>query len=741
MAFDIHRLHLVRLADDPAARAIAPASAGRALARAFALVACVALHPALSRADDTARASDSLAAHADTAAATSAVTAGSASDHVPPAPHAGTTTAPGATTAGATAAGTGAVPASPAASTMPVATAPAVAHSTGVAGPGTAFSPPASLDDVSAWLDYRAHNHISSLPQEARIYYRRGLMLSQSGSIEDAIRLVRAASELDPEFVAPHLTLASWFLVREPSQALQQYAAVLELARENFVLQLSLAANAIYLFIQALFLGLLATALIIVWLHNAELRHAWQERLAGFIAAPGARIWAWSFLVLPFFFGFGLTLPVLVFLGLLWPLLRIRERVLFVSFVLVLAAAPWITGTLDKLSAPLRSDEGPLFAVPTMAGEAYSPERQQELVALADSHPGDGFAQFALGWIARRGGDLPLAERAYRRALALWPANDRVMNNLGNTLALQGRPDEALALFQKASAADPRNASAYFNASQIYTQRFEYHAANEALSRASALNFDLVKSYQSQATEDGLLPLIDQWLAPRTFWESLSLVAPGGARREMLPPGWRGHLECSGWGFSVVVVLLAIGSLLLGRSQQQGMPVRACNNCERIICRRCAERRREIALCAHCAAAEAPAESPEFARVLLLQRRRAVQKQRSLVRTALAALIPGYGMLALNRAFLPLVLLTVTGALTSGWIGLRTPFFYEPRVLETGNEIPLAVTLAQWIFVYAVSLLGYMVARARSDARALSAPAAGQGRQDKPARRVTAAAA
>jgi tetratricopeptide (TPR) repeat protein len=608
-------------------------------------------------------------------------------------------------------------------------------------GPGIAFSPPANLDDLGAWLEYRSHNHIASLPQEARVYYRRGLLLAQSGSLEDAIRLVRGASELDPEFVAPHLTLASWFLMREPSQALQQYAAVLELARQNFVLQLSLVANVIYLLIQALFLGLLAAALIIVWLHNAELRHAWQEALAGFIAAPGARLWAWSFLVLPFLVGFGAALPALVFLGLLWPMLKIRERTVFIMFVTVLVGAPWITGMLDRLSAPLRSDEAPLFAVPTLAGEPYTPERQQELVALAADHPNDAFAQFALGWIARRGGDLPLAEKAYRRALELWPANDRVMNNLGNTLAIEGRADDALALYEKAYAADRRNAGAYFNASQIFTQRFEYRAANEALSRASALNFDLVKSYQSQATEDGLLPLIDQWLAPRTFWSSLSLLAPAGARREMLPPGWRGHLECSGWGFSAAALLLAVVSLVMGHLQHHRMPLRACSNCDRILCRKCAARRREIALCSDCAAVQAQAESPEFARVLLMQRRRGVQKGRHLLRTALASLVPGYGMMALDRAFLPLVLLCGTGALLSGWLGLRTPFFYEPRVLQTGSDLPVALCIALWAIIYGVSLLSYFLARPGYDARAAAASLAGQARTDKAARRVTAAAA
>ncbi len=607
--------------------------------------------------------------------------------------------------------------------------------------PGTAFSPPARLEDLSEWLAYRTHNHIASLPQEARVFYRRGLLVGESGSREEAIRLVRGAADLDPEFVSPHLTLAGWFFFRDPSQTLLQYAAVLELVRQNFVLQLALIANSLFLALQALFLGLLAAAMIVVWLHNAELRHAWQERLGTFIATPGARIWAWSFLVLPFLLGFGLALPTIAFLGLVWPTLRARERAIFIAFVAVLAAAPWITGTLDHLSLPLRSDEGPLFGIPTLASEPYAADREQQLSELEGQHPRDPFVHFALGWEARRGGDLRVAERAYRSALELWPHNDRVMNNLANTLAMEGRADEALALYENAYGADPANAGAYFNASQILTQRFEYRAASDALSHASALNFDLVKTYQSQATEDGLLPLIDQWLAPRTFWDALPLLSVSGARRAMLPPGWRGCLECSGWGFSVAALLLAIAAVAAGLKLHRSMPLRLCSNCERVICRRCAQRRRETALCPDCATVEARAESNEFVRVLLLQRRSAVRRTVHLARTALAAVVPGYGLLALQSTVLPLLILVATAAMCGSWLGQRTPFFFEPRLLHGAHDMPVALTFGLWLAIYSISLLGYLLKDSRHQELPGAGAATSQGRSGQPPRRINAAAA
>jgi len=627
----------------------------------------------------------------------------------------------------------GASAASPTSATAPHAAAPP---------PKGPLTPPANLNDLDEWLAYAAHHHIASLPQEARVFYRRGLLVHQSGSFEESIRLVRGASTLDPDFVAPHLTLASWFLLHDPSQSLLRYAAVLEMLRQSFVVQLALVANAVYLLVQALFLGLVAAALLVVWIHNAELRHFWAERLSRWVAPRSARVWAWSFLVLPFALGLGISLPAVALLAVLWPVLRLRERAVLVLLVAMLGAAPWITSAFARFSAPQRPNQAPLYGVPALATEPFTPERERQLESLARAQPKNAFAHFGLGWEARRGGDLQLAETAYRRALEQWPSNDRVMNNLGNTLAMQGRADEALALYLRATAANSRNAAAYFNASQIYTQRYEYRPATEALSRASALDFDLVKSYQSQATEDGLLPLADQWLGPETFWQAL-LTAPGEpADHVALPPAWRSRLECSGFKFSAIAVAVTLLGAFLGWSQHRKMPLRSCSNCGAVICRRCAQRRRETALCADCAAVESQAESPDFARVLLSQHRRKAASGRDLLRTALATLIPGYGLLAMGRMLRPLFLLVASAALISPWLGLGAPFAYEPRMMLASREVPALLLVGLWVALYTLSLLGYfaLLGRQRVLEAELNAPVRSRNLSTT-ARRSTAAAA
>ncbi len=605
-------------------------------------------------------------------------------------------------------------------------------------GTPTAVPTPSNLLDLPAWLDYRTRNHLAALPLEARLFYRRGLMLAQSGSRPEALRLVRGAAELDPTFVSPRLTLASWLLLREPSQALLQYASVIELARQDFLLQLALAGNALYLLFQSLFLGLLAAGMIVVALRNRELRHALTERLGRLLRPETARWWAWAILILPFACGFGLALPTLVFLGLLWPMVKARERAVFVGLLAMLLAAPWATASLDRLALPLRDGQAPFYGVPFAATESPSEERHGRLAALARQHPDHALLQYAAAWTARGRGDLQAAEAGYRRVLTLSPGDDRAMNNLGNVLAMQGRTDEALALYRRAGQAEPGNAAAAFNASQIYTQRFDYHAATEALSRASALNFEMVKTYQSQTTDDGVLPLVDQWISPRAFWKALPPLRVSPASRGALPPAWRSHIECSGWGFSLAAVLLAALAVALGVRLNHSVPLRTCSNCGVIVCRRCARRRREAALCPACADVESGAETPEFARVLLLQQRQRVRHPQHLAQTALAALIPGAGLLAFRRVGTALLLLCVSAALVAIGAGFAFPFAYETQLTSAGDEVPLVVLLCVWVTVYAASILGYyaQVFRAEAEEAALAAPVKGRIRlsgRDRPA--------
>ena len=60
-------------------------------------------------------------------------------------------------------------------------------------------------------------------------------------------------------------------------------------------------------------------------------------------------------------------------------------------------------------------------------------------------------------------GRLAEAERSYRAALAIVPADPAVTHNLGVTIAAQGRHQAAIGCFEEALRADPSFVSAHFN--------------------------------------------------------------------------------------------------------------------------------------------------------------------------------------------------------------------------------------------------------------------------------------
>jgi len=603
-------------------------------------------------------------------------------------------------------------------------------------------TPPTRLADLSAWLEYKSRRHIAALPLEARLFHRRGVLLMESGNGVEGARMVRGAAELDPGYIAPHLSLAEWSLLREPSQSLLRYANVLELARQNFLLQLALIANTLYAVVQAVFLGLLATGLLIVILRHEDLRHPWIEWLSRFVRRGSAEAWSWGLMAVPFFVGFGLSLPTVLFLGQLWPALKGRERFLFLLLVGGLIAVPLLTSALDRLTFPLDESRGPLYGVALAETEPASPERTARLVALAGQHADNPYLQFAAAWASRRTGGLEAAETFYRRTLQLWPADDRALSNLGATLMMRGRTDEALALFVKATDANPANAAAWFNQSQVYTQRFDYRAATDALSRASAINFEMVKSYQAQGTDDGALMLIEQWMSPARLWDAIAAGRSDATGHGALAPSWRRALETRGWSFSIATLVIAILGLFAGVRMQKALPIRTCSNCRRVVCRRCSERRREHALCPSCVEAEKRAESPDFARLLLLQVRRRRERIGDVVQTALATLLPGFGLLAFRRVFSPLLLLVSLMGLLGPFFGSVPPFAFEPRLALAPPGLPWQAQVASWILLFAWSLLGYfrLVRRRAAQAAAAAAPSRSRATQSS-ARSLSAEAA
>jgi tetratricopeptide (TPR) repeat protein len=595
------------------------------------------------------------------------------------------------------------------------------------------------LRNVHDWIAWKRAKQIASLPDEARLFYRRGMLANKSGQHAEALENMRGAIELDPSFVQPHLTLAGWMFFSDPAQTLVHCAAVVERLRHDWNLQLDFAANAIALGFEALFAGLLFTGLILVVLRAGELTHGFEEMLGSHISRWSAKLWVLVLFAVPFLAGVGLTLPVLLLLGFLWTPLRARERALFVLLAAAAVLAPLASGTLSRFALALHTEGRPFYEVPMLEHAAWKPERQARLEEIASRDPGNGWAQFSLGWYSRRDGRYAEAERAFEAALAAWPEHSGVLTDLGNVVAMRGHADRALELYRRATQADPMNAAAHFNASQLLTRRFDYAAAQAELRLASAIDFELVKRYQTGSGANGVLPLADVWPGPRTFWRTLAREpVPGSMPLPLALRGWR---ESSGWSFSAAAAFVITAGLLAGRWQHRRLPIRYCGNCGVVVCRRCAKRKREVAMCEACDRIRGGAETQEFSKVLLLQHQTRRRTASRYVRAAFATLVPGFGLVSMRHVFGPVVLLMVAWLLGRCALGYPLPFSVSGNFALPGSEFPGALLWGGFAFLYAWSLLAYVAVCNRERRREAEARAPVKSRVTQATRREPSVAA
>jgi len=638
---------------------------------------------------------------------------------------------PGATEAPATTAPPEVAPAAattPTASTEPAVTAPAkpkaeatptsVATPKSDASPGPAATP--AVDDLDHWLEARKapHPYEYARPIEARVLLRRAMLARREGRLDEALRLVRGTTEMDPTCLQARWTLVTWEAARDVSQALADAAPLVDMVRKDFVTQWSLASNAFYLLFVAWLVMLLAVVMLVVIAGNGILRHSMQERL-GLWASPASSLgWTWTLLLAPVAIGYGVALPLVVWFGMLAPGLKARERAVGILLVATLVALPWTAIVFDRAALPMRSEDSPLATLLPFELTPHPDGAAASVAQLTERFPGDPYVAFGAGWTALAARDWKTAETAYRDVLRRWPDDAPALDDLGSALAQQGRRDEAVQSYEHAVKSDPNNATAHFNLSQAYTQGYDFEAATRALSRASALDFDRVREYKNQPASAGALAPVPEWMAPRRLWAAV-LTRPGRDVDASLPPLLRGRIETSGRRFSVAVLIaLAIG-LGLGILLRRGLPVSRCGNCERVVCRRCSERRRAQALCRACARVASGAASPDFARILLARERKRSTRTMGIARAVFAVLVPGLGLVLHHRVWRACLLWLVTAATVIAVLGAPWPYAARPRFgpgLGTSPIAPIAVLGC----VYAMSWLGYLGERRRARRRAAS---------------------
>jgi tetratricopeptide (TPR) repeat protein len=594
--------------------------------------------------------------------------------------------------------------------------APANAGTT-VVPPPSPVLPPHDFTDVQGWINYREANDLPAMPAQATILYRLGVEASRQSDPEGAVRLWRGAEELDPGALAPRLTLAGHFLGRDPSQGLMELSRIVALLRSSFRLQNALVVDMLFFVLTALALATLGVALLLAFRHRGRLVHVYGEILAAHLPAPRARLWGWALFLLPWCLGLGVAIPAVFTLALLWSYLKSNERFVLGSLVALLVASPAALNLFDQLSLPAHETRAPFYRTVDLDREAYSPDRLAGFAALSATHPDNGFLAFVEGWMAQKGGKDDEAVAAYERAERLWPDEARIPNNLGNIEFRRANPAQAEIHYKRAIELAPRWAAAHYNLGQLYTARFRYAEASEEVATATALDFDLVRNLQARSASENTAALAEEWLEPQRQWNALFAAPRHGdpaSLRSSTPPAWRPWFESRGMPVAIWTALWALLGVVLGLVLRHHLPARVCGNCGAAVCRRCATRRRDQVLCEMCAALVLTATTPEFGRLLLFKRRRETRRRQGYVRTAIAAIVPGYGWIALERVIGGWILAAFATGGTLFITMRHAPIPYDPRVIADAPRPLTGVVLAGLAIVCLVSLTGYLSLQAQA---------------------------
>jgi tetratricopeptide (TPR) repeat protein len=110
----------------------------------------------------------------------------------------------------------------------------------------------------------------------------------------------------------------------------------------------------------------------------------------------------------------------------------------------------------------------------------------EKLKAAADKNPNER-TLIALGEAYEELHDYKNAAEAMSKALELQPENPKIAARVAADLMRSGQLDQALSLFEKMAAEDPRNQPAQMSIAEIYRLKHEYAKAREALAKAKAI--------------------------------------------------------------------------------------------------------------------------------------------------------------------------------------------------------------------------------------------------------------
>jgi tetratricopeptide (TPR) repeat protein len=209
----------------------------------------------------------------------------------------------------------------------------------------------------------------------------------------------------------------------------------------------------------------------------------------------------------------GLLWALLYWSVLLWGFGSISERVVTTALWALLAATPFVLTLQQQRVAVLLTP--PLRAVEALAAGKLYGGLFSDLAVLPAVLPDSSAVAQLLGDVHRTIGQWEEARNHYTEVLEDEPENIAALIDLGAYHARKGDHGTAVQLFQRATAADPTNAAAYYNLSQAYSDAYQFGEQREALARARSLDDAQVTRWIQEPSGGERVVSLDGGLARR----------------------------------------------------------------------------------------------------------------------------------------------------------------------------------------------------------------------------------
>jgi tetratricopeptide (TPR) repeat protein len=542
-----------------------------------------------------------------------------------------------------------------------------------------AAHPAFAATDATALATDLADKHDAGVTRAlapAQACYRDALAQEAAGNTTEALRLLDAASSFDPEFPDAHFSAARILAFRAPDRAVNELSEAFRILARSYPWQRHLLANAATGLVFVWIVGLLLAVVGITLRHLPHLFHVTQELLGrrSTVAVRGA---AAAVTLSPLLWGLGVVSTAAVYAGLLSFRLSKRELVLVLLFLLsTMGLAAGVGFVAPWAGAPTL--EGPSLLVDRAMSSGYDPDLAGALLAWERTDPQEPLYPFALGTVARRTGDLDLAERQLTQAAVLAPRSAWVLTNLGNVYFAREDYARARQTYEAAAQANPSAVEPHYNLAQVYTKQLMFTEASREQSTASGLAFDRVRDFAkwsapqlNRTVMDADPPETQLWLLAKDRAAERGTSALGGnpfliAVTRLSPPAPFGLVFVPG-----LFLIFTLAGQVLGRS----LATLHCSNCQKIICRRCVKRMQQRAFCDTCFRSVKDLKSTEFTRLLLTRQGRSAARRRTFGQAILTFLLPGGGQI-------------LRGASLSGFVAILVMTAAATLVLSNGALVP-----------------------------------------------------